>query len=66
MFLSSLILFAIRSIKGVKRLSSAERAGIHIPEDIKEILILLADAHISRRSLTANSRLDYGQTTKHK
>jgi hypothetical protein len=27
---------------------------------------LLGDAHISRRSLTANSRLHYGQTTKHK
>jgi hypothetical protein len=27
---------------------------------------LLGDAHISKRSLTANSRLHYGQTTKHK
>ncbi len=28
--------------------------------------ILLGDAHISRRSPTANSRLSYGQTVKHK
>lgn len=43
-----------------------ERAGILIPDDIKENLvgILLGDAHISIRSLTANCRLHYGQTTK--
>lgn len=68
MFLSSLILFAARSTKGIKRLSLSERAAIIIPEDIKEILvgILLGDGHISRISSTANSRLHFGQTTKHK
>jgi hypothetical protein len=37
---------------------------IYIPDDIKEILvgILLGDAHIARRSATANSRLVYAQT----
>ena len=68
LFLISLVLFATRSTKGIKRLSSAERAGISISDDVKEVLvgILLGDAHISKRSLTANSRLHYGQTTKHK
>lgn len=68
LFLTSLVLFATRSTKGIKRLSPADRAGISIPDDVKEVLvgILLGDAHISRRSLTANSRLHYGQTTKHK
>jgi len=50
------------------RLSSAERSAISLPDEIKEILtgILLGDAHINRRSVTANSRLVYGQTIKHK
>lgn len=60
-------MFAARSTKGIIRLSSAERALIIIPEETKDVLvgILLGDAHISRRSLTANSRLVYGQTIKH-
>lgn len=60
--------FATRSTKGISRLTSAERALITIANEIKGVLvgILLADAHISRRSPTANSRLVYGQTTKHK
>lgn len=65
---TSLVLFSIRSTKGIKRLTPTERAGISIPDDVKEVLvgILLGDAHISKRSPTANSRLHYGQTTKHK
>lgn len=69
MFTPSLILLSIRSTKGIKRLSPKERALITIPDEIKEILvgILLGDAHIARRSPTANSRLVYGQTAiKHK
>jgi hypothetical protein len=60
-------MFAARSTKGITRLSFAERALITIPEGTKDVLvgILLGDAHISRRSLTANSRLIYGQTMKH-
>jgi len=50
------------------RLSSAERSAISLPDEVKEVLIgiLLGDAHINKRSLTANSRLVYSQTTKHK
>jgi len=69
LFTPSLILLSIRSTKGIKRLSPKERALITIPDEIKEILvgILLGDAHIARRSPTANSRLVYGQTAiKHK
>jgi hypothetical protein len=57
----SLVSFAARSTKGITRLSLAERAGIELPDEIKEILIgiLLGDAHIVRRSPTANSRLVY-------
>jgi hypothetical protein len=53
-----------RSTKGIKRLSSEERSLITIPDNVKEILIeiLLGDAHISKRSSTANSRLIYAQT----
>ena len=60
-------MFATRSTQGIIRLSSAERASIIIPEETKDVLIgiLLGDAHISRRSPTANSRLVYGQTIKH-
>lgn len=63
-----IILFAIRSTKGIKRLTSTERAAIQLSGGQKDILvgILLGDGHISRRSLTSNSRLHYGQTTKHK
>ena len=62
-------IFRALSTKGISRLSSDERASIKIPENIKEILIgiILGDAHISRRSPTANSRLVYTQTSiKHK
>lgn len=67
-FSTTLILYSIRSTKGVLRLSSIERSRISLPDEVKEILIgiLLGDAHINRRSDTANSRLVYGQTTKHK
>nr|ATI20297.1 LAGLIDADG endonuclease [Juglanconis sp.] len=53
-----------RSTKGIKRLSSSERALLEFPDEVKEILvgILLGDAHIVRRSSTANSRLVYAQT----
>lgn len=45
-------------------MSSSERALIKLPEEVKEMLIgiLLGDAHIVRRSSTANSRLVYAQT----
>lgn len=45
-------------------MSSLERALIKLPDDVKEILvgILLGDAHIVRRTSTANSRLVYAQT----
>lgn len=58
------MLYAVRSTKGITRLSSAERALITIPNDLKDVLvgILLGDAHIARRSLTSNSRLVYAQT----
>ena len=58
------VLFAARSTKGITRLSSVKRTSINLPYDIKEILIgiLLGDAHIVRRSPTANSRLVYTQT----
>lgn len=54
----------LRSTKGVKRLSSSERALIEFSDEVKEILvgILLGDAHIVRRSSTGNSRLVYAQT----
>lgn len=63
-----MVFYATRSTKGIKRLSSHERALIKIPDDIKDVLIgiILGDAHISKRSLTANSRLIYAQTMKHK
>jgi hypothetical protein len=50
------------------RLSSAERSAISLPDEVKEVLIgiLLGDGHINKRSITANSRLVYGKTTKHK
>ncbi len=55
---------AARSTKGIERLSSAERALITIPNELRDILvgILLGDAHIVRRSSTGNSRLVYAQT----
>lgn len=61
---SSLILYVVRSTKGILRLSSAERALVTLPDDLEEVLvgILLGDAHIVRRSSTANSRLVYAQT----
>ena len=67
-FSTTLILYSARSTKGILRLSSAERSKISLSDEVKEILIgiLLGDAHLNRRSDTANSRLVYGQTTKHK
>lgn len=61
---ASLVLYATRSTKGIVRLSSAERALVTLPDEIKEILvgILLGDAHIARRSSTTNYRLVYAQT----
>lgn len=66
-FSTTLILYSARSTKGILRLSSAERSAISLPDEVKEVLvgILLGDAHINKRSPTANSRLAYGQTTKH-
>nr|YP_009577889.1 LAGLIDADG endonuclease [Cordyceps cicadae]QBG64877.1 LAGLIDADG endonuclease [Cordyceps cicadae] len=69
LFVSTRILFAIRSTKGITRLSPFERATIKLPNETKEVLvgILLGDAHIARRSSTGNSRLVYSQTAiKHK
>lgn len=62
--MANFVLFAARSTKGIKRLSSAERVLITIPDNIKEILvgILLGDAHIVKRSPLSNSRLVYAQT----
>jgi LAGLIDADG DNA endonuclease family len=62
--LINFVLYAARSTKGIKRLSSTERALVTIPNDVKEILvgILLGDAHIVRRSSLSNSRLVYAQT----
>lgn len=61
---ASIVFYATRSTKGIIRLSSAERALVTLPDEIKEILvgILLGDAYIARRSSTANSRLVYAQT----
>ena len=58
------VLQAARSTKGIKRLSFSERASIKLPDEVKEILIgiLLGDAHIVRRTSTANSRIVYAQT----
>lgn len=57
-------MFAARYTKGIKRLSSTERALITIPNDVKEILvgILLSDAEIVKRSPLSNSKLVYAQT----
>jgi hypothetical protein len=63
-----MIFYAARYTKGIIHLSLTEIALITIPNDIKDVLIgiLLGDSHISRRSPTANSRLIYAQTMKHK
>lgn len=55
---------AARSTKSIELLSSAERALITIPNEIRDLLvgILLDDPHIVRRSSTDNSRLVYTQT----
>lgn len=63
------VLLLAYSTKGVTRLSSYDRALVKLPDEVKEILIgiLLGDAHIVKRSPTANSRLVYAQTAvKHK
>lgn len=61
-FINALVLQ--RSTKGIKRLSSSERALIELPNEVKEILIgiLLGDGHIVKRSPKSNSRLVYAQT----
>ena len=61
---ASLVTINKRSTKGVIRLSSSERKNILMGDDIKDVLIgiLLGDAHIVKRSSTANSRLVYAQT----
>lgn len=43
---ASLVLYAARSTKGILRLSSADRALVTIPDDLKDVLvgILLGDA----------------------
>ena len=60
----SRVLQVARSTKGISRLSLSERASIKLTDEVKEILIgiLLGDAHIVRRTTTANSRLVYAQT----
>ena len=68
-FFYNRVLFSTRSTKGVTRLSSSDRALVTLPDEVKEVLIgiLLGDAHIVRRSPTANSRLVFAQTAvKHK
>lgn len=35
----SLILLAVRSTKGIERLSSSERAKIELPDEVKDILV---------------------------
>jgi hypothetical protein len=61
----SVILPINRSTKGIKRLTPKERENITLTPNLKDIIIglLLGDGHISRRSLTANSRLVYGQSS---
>lgn len=63
MITPSPVLLAI-STKGIKKLSSAERAKILMPGETKEILVglILGDAHIAKRSSTANARLMFAQT----
>lgn len=58
-------MYAARSTKGITRLSSADRALITLPQEIKDILIgiILGDAHIVKRSSTGNSRLVYAQSS---
>lgn len=60
------ILFYGKSTKGIKRLTKDQRALIHIPNDIGEILvgIMLSDGHIVRRSLTSNPRFVFSQSGK--
>lgn len=46
----SSVLFAVRSTKGITRLSPAERASKKLPDEVKEVLIgiLLGDAQVKR------------------
>src|SRR5437763_378287 len=55
---------AVSSTKGIVRLSSAQKAHITMPDELRDLLvgILLGDAHIAKRSPTSNSRLTYAQT----
>jgi len=63
-FFPSPVLQAAGSTKGIKRLSSSERASIKLPSEVEEMLtgIILGDAHIDRRTSTSNSKLVYAQT----
>jgi hypothetical protein len=65
-FYATRVLYASRSTKGVTPLSPYETAIIILPDEVKDVLIgiLLGDAHIAKRSPTANSRLVYGQTAE--
>ena len=58
-------MYTARSTKGIIRLSSADRALITLPQEIKDILIgiILGDAHIVKRSSIGNSRLVYAQSS---
>lgn len=49
-FSPSPVLHDYRSTKGIKRLSSSERALIKLPDDVKEVLIgiLLGDGFVVR------------------
>lgn len=64
LFVPGHILLAARSTKGIGRLSYSERATLALPGEVKEILVgvLLGDAHIARKSSTANYRVVYAQT----
>jgi len=53
-----ILLFAIRSTKGIKRLSQIERKAIQIGTDVLSAItgMMLSDGHIALRSVTANAR----------
>jgi hypothetical protein len=61
-----LILYYVKSTKGVKRLSKDERTSIFLPEKIEEVLtgILLSDGHLQQRSVSSNVRLLFNQSGK--
>lgn len=59
-------MFAVRSTKGVKRLSKAERNTITLQGNLLDafIGILLSDGCLQRRSPTANTRFLFAQSGK--